>query len=156
MARPEARARIIEDSVTEVNMKVNDDGSINTVSLSNIGTRVMQTGTLVTTDTNPNQVVLSYTVTAGKKLFLQYLSMIGYATTAFTTGQKIGEISLESPAGMPLVKYDVIAQTVGALNKYEQSFNGIPIPSETVIRVVCTPSATASRTWIANFGGFEL
>jgi hypothetical protein len=34
MAREEARARVIEDSDTLTNMKVNDDGSINTVSIS--------------------------------------------------------------------------------------------------------------------------
>jgi hypothetical protein len=133
-----------------------NQSAIPVTPISSIGTRVMLTGTLVTTATTADQVVLTYTVTSGKTLFLQYLTLSGYVTTAFTTGQAVGTISLESPAGTKLITHNFVAQTVGAINKVEQAFNGIPIPAGTVIRVVTTPSAVASRTWVANFGGFEL
>lgn len=73
MAREEARARVIEDSESLVNMKVNDDGSINVVNIAattpDAGTQVIveNFGTIATTSGTDTV----YTITNGTTLTLQ-------------------------------------------------------------------------------------
>lgn len=117
--------------------------------------RVMQTGTLVTTLTTANQVVQTYTVTAGKTFYLQYLTVQARLTVLSATASIMGTISLESPAGTKLYTLTITNPTVSLILPLSVIFQNLPIAAGTVIRVVCTPAAVTSMTWICNFGGFE-
>lgn len=117
-------------------------------------TVVMKTGTLASSAATADQVVVTYTVTAGKTFYVEYFDVTARLTTYAATATNFGDCSLESPAATKL--YTQMVTTTG------QSFpirtvlaEPIPIASGTVVRVVCTPSAATAFTWRANFGGFE-
>src|ERR1700682_609226 len=118
-------------------------------------TNVLKTGTITTTTTTADQVVLTYTVTAGKTFYLEYITF-AHRLSALSGNNNptlLGTISLETPSGTKVHTYDAIhpnyiipGPVIG---------EPIPIAAGTVIRVVCTPAATASTIWRANFGGYE-
>jgi hypothetical protein len=117
-------------------------------------TVVMKTGNLVTTATTADQVILTYTVTSGKTFYLQYLSIDARLTTYATTATWFGAASLQSPSGTKLITDDLSGS--GAVTMPPYTFDEpVPIASGVVINVVCTPGATTSYTWKANFGGYE-
>jgi hypothetical protein len=116
--------------------------------------RVMKTGNLVTTSNSADQVILTYTVTAGKTFYLQYLKIDTRLTSFATTATNFGFASIENPAGSKLLTQIQSGAGITLIPPYY--FNDIPIPAGTVIRVVCTPAAATSYTWQANFGGYEL
>lgn len=142
------------------------DGSGNTlgvnafpviVSLGNTDSKTikMLTGTLVTTSTTADQVVLTYTVTTGKTFYMQYFTMTGYETTLPGNSNPIflGTLSFESPAGTKLFRGDQVspyAQPNGPIFSEPMFFS-----AGTVVRIVVTPSLATSFTWIANIGGYE-
>jgi hypothetical protein len=117
-------------------------------------TKVMKTGTLVTTAVTGDQVILTYTVTSGKTLYLKYLKIDTRLTTFAVTATNFGLASLESPAGTKLLTQMQSGAGITLIPPYLLDL--ITVPSGTVIRVVCTPAAVTSYTWIANFGGYEL
>lgn len=130
---------------------------IGTVSLGNsLGkTNTMKTGTLVTTAVTADQVILTYTVTAGKTFYLEYFDISCRLTTFAATATNFGNFSLESAAGTKL--YTQMASGTGVVSSpiAQTLTEPLPIAAGVVIRVVCTPSATTSFTWVANFGGYE-
>jgi len=117
-------------------------------------TKVMKTGSIVTTAVTADQVILTYTVTSGKTFYLQYLKIDTRLTTFATTATNFGLSSLESAAGTKLLTQ--MQSGAGITLHPPYIFDNIPIASGTVIRVVCTPAATTSYTWQVNFGGYEL
>jgi hypothetical protein len=117
-------------------------------------TKVMKTGNKVTTAVTADQEILTYTVTTGKTLYLQYLKIDTRLTTFAVTATNFGLASLENPSGTKLITQMQSGAGITLIPLY--IFNDIPIPSGTVIRVVCTPSAVTSYTWQANIGGYEL
>lgn len=128
------------------------------VSLGNTTgkTNVLKTGTLVTTATTADQVVLTYTVTAGKTFYLQYFTFIGRLTVIAAGASILGATSLETPSGTKAYTMTWTNPTISLVAPNTVSFcEPIPIAAGTVIRVVCTPAAVTSMTWIANFGGYE-
>jgi len=118
-------------------------------------TVIGKTGNLVTTGSGADQVILTYTVTAGKTLYLQYIDVTARLTTYATTATLFGTASLENPAATKLVT--AMIANAGVINPpYHKEFSEpIPIAAGTVIRIVCTPAAVTSFTWQANFGGYE-
>jgi hypothetical protein len=117
-------------------------------------TVTMKTGSLVTTAATADQVILTYTVTAGKTFYLEYLQVDTRLTTFATTATYFGMASLENPSGTKLITQ--MQAGAGIVAKPPISFTEpLPIAAGTVIRVVCTPSSTTSYTWQANFGGYE-
>lgn len=129
-----------------------------TVSLDNGAgrTSVMKTGTLVTAATTADQVILTYTVTSGKTFFLCYFSQDVRLTAVSATASIIGTVSLETPAGTKVwTSTETNPTTSQTGQKVVAPSDPLPIPSGTVIRWVCTPAATTSMTWVANFGGYE-
>ena len=131
---------------------------IGAVTLGNTLGKVNQlkTGTLTTTATTADQVVLTFTTTAGKTFYVQYLDFEAALTTISATGVALGTISLESAAGTKLITNRLINPTTSEADSRRYYFNEpIPIAASTVIRVVCTPGATTSTIWRANFGGYE-
>ena len=129
---------------------------IGSVSIGNsLGkVNVMRTGALVTTAVTADQVILTYTVTAGKTLYLTYFVVSARLTTFATTATNFGLASLESPAATKLITAMNSGAGITDLPPFTFS-EPIPIAAGTVIRVVCTPGATTSYTWQANFGGYE-
>lgn len=130
---------------------------VGNVSLGNSQDKTVQmkTGSLVTTAVTADQVILTFTVTAGKTFYLQYISVNCRLTTFATTATNFGTYSLESPSGTKLFTGSMMA--AGDRNP-DTLFFAEPIPIATqgvVIRLVCTPSAATSFTWFGSFGGYE-
>lgn len=132
---------------------------IGSVSLGNSTgkTNVMKTGTLVSAATTADQVVLTYTVTTGKTFYLSYWSYEARLTTLSATGAILGACSMESPAGTKLETHTFTNGTTEIVDRFGpvQPAEPQPIASATVIRIVCTPAAATSTTWLASFGGYE-
>jgi hypothetical protein len=117
-------------------------------------TNAMKTGTLATSATTADQVVLTYTVTAGKTFYLAYMGVNGRLTTFAATATLFGACSLESPAGTKLVTTMLAGAGIGDRD-WLPFIEPVPIAAGVVIRIVCTPAAATAMTWQANFGGFE-
>jgi hypothetical protein len=115
---------------------------------------VMKTGTLASSATTADQVILTYTVTAGKTLYLEYVDFWARLTTFAATATLFGSVSIESPAGTKLYTMDIAH--AGNNGNYLLNFTEpIAIAAGVVVRVVCTPAAATAFTWRANFGGYE-
>ncbi|HEX8097835.1 MAG TPA: hypothetical protein VF507_07350 [Pyrinomonadaceae bacterium] len=118
-------------------------------------TVVAKTGALVTTAATADQVLVTYTVTAGKTFYLEYFDVQARLTTYAATATNFGDCALESPAGTKLY-VTIVAHAgsplpLGALSLAEP----LPFAGGSVVRLVCTPSAVTSFTWRGNLGGFE-
>lgn len=124
---------------------------------SNTGkTNVMRTGSLITTATTVDQVVHTYTVTAGRTFYLFYLILLSRLTTLSTTASILGTASLETPSGTKTITLDFVNPTTSDVRPHIVVFpEPVPISAGTVVRVVCTPNAVTSMLWRANFGGYE-
>lgn len=119
-----------------------------------IRTGTLQTGSLTTTTSTANQVVLTYTIPAGITLYLGMVHLMGHlsVTPGSANPINLGTMSLESPAGTKLFTVDLAHPDFrGILLPLPEPF---PIPSGTVLRMVCTPAAATSTLWRVNFGGF--
>ena len=118
---------------------------------------VMKTNTLVTTAVTADQVILTYTVTAGKTFWLEYYAYDTRLTAVSATASILGTISLENPSGTKIFTSTETNPTTSETKMIVITFSEpIPITAGTVIRVVTTPAATTSMTWVANFGGYEI
>lgn len=117
-------------------------------------TAALKLGTLATTAITADQVILTYTVTAGKTFYLQYADFLARLTTYAATATLFGTVSIESPAGTKLYTTELFNAGSGVPSSIGFS-EPIPIAAGVVIRVVCTPAATTAMTWRVNFGGFE-
>jgi hypothetical protein len=129
---------------------------VGSVSLGNsLGKALaMKTGTLASSAVTADQVVVTYTVTAGKTLYVSYWDIGARLTTFAATATNFGDCSLESPAGTKLVT-EMNAGTGVTLPNAITFPEPIPIAAGAVIRVVCTPAATTAMTWRGNLGGYE-
>lgn len=134
----------------------NSSTPVGSVSLGNATnkTTVMKTGTLVTNAVTANQVIVTYTVTAGQTFYLQYLEFRARLTTFAATATNFGTISLENPSGTKLFTTGLFH--AGTADGFSLQFaEPMRVDAGTVIRLVCTPSTTTSYTWFGNFGGYE-
>lgn len=143
------------DSTGKLN--INSISSTVNASLGNTTgkTNVLTTGSVVTTTTTANQVVLTYTVTALKTFYLEYVTFQAYRTTlpGNVNPLLLGTISLETPSGTKVITFDLFHMMINP--NVVQFTEPIPIAAGVVVRVVVTPSAVTSTTWRANFGGYE-
>lgn len=111
-------------------------------------------GTLASTTTTVDQVIVTYTVTANKTFYLQYFDVTARLTTYAATATNFGDCSLESPAGTKL--YTMMVTTTGQSLPVAAEFaEPIPIASATVVRIVCTPSAVTAFNFRGNLVGYE-
>lgn len=124
----------------------------NSTGKTNIG----KTGSLVSTATTADQVILTYTVTTGKTLYLLGWDVAVRLTTIGTTATTFGTASLENPSGTKLNTR--ILAGPGVVSPPSQITLPEPwaISSATVIRIVCTPAAATSYTWQGNLWGYEV
>lgn len=128
---------------------------IGNVSLGNSQGKVVtcKTGTLASSANTADQVILSYTVTAGKTFYVTHLTISARLTTFAATATLFGTASLEI-AGTKQHTWELFhAGNIPAIviEFPEPIFVGAGV----VVRVVCTPSAATAFTWRANFGGYE-
>jgi hypothetical protein len=125
------------------------------VSLGNSNkTPVMKTAELSTTATTANQVILTYTVTAGKTYYVQYFKCTANTQAAAVTATAFGSCSLSING---TVVYTDWLHGDGA-NNYpigEQFSEAIPVSSGQTILIETTPAAATAFFWYGNFGGFE-
>lgn len=130
-----------------------DTGS---VSLgSSIGkTGILRTGTLVTTTTTANQVILTFTVPAGKTFFWSFFTADVRNTAISSTALVQGTFSIRVAGVIGLTQINT-NPTTSATDSYILTVaEPIPFAAGTVIDVVCTPATTTSLTWVANIGGY--
>jgi hypothetical protein len=113
----------------------------------------MTTGSLVTTATTANQVVATYTVTAGKTFMLEYWDMNSRLTTFATTATLMGTWSLQVNG---VTVYTGQMTAAGARFPDQVLLpKPVPVAAGIVVRLVVTPAAATSMTWQGNFGGYE-
>ena len=118
---------------------------------------VMQTGTLVTTAVTANQVMLTYTVTAGKNLFIEYIDIQSRLTVPSATATVLGPVIMQMN-GITVYTTGFVNPTTSdsGSQTVRLSFSEpIPLAASLVIRFLVTPAAATSMTWIANFAGYE-
>ncbi len=137
-------------------LAVNSDGSL-LVNTAITKTSVLKTGTLVTTAITAGQTIVTYTVSAGKNFYLDYLDIQGRLTAVSATASILGAVTL-SIGGVPSHTSSFVNPTTSDAGSQAVriSFSEpIPISTGTVVSLTVTPNAVTSMTWIGNFGGFE-
>jgi len=117
-------------------------------------TVVMKTGSLTTTATTADQIILTYTVTAGKTLYLEYVGVGASLTTASNSNDILGLASFENPSGTKVL--GDYRQWPGHGPGVYPFSDPLPVAAGTVIRWVTTPAGASSRIWVGNFGGYEV
>lgn len=124
-------------------------------NLPTVQSNACKSGTLASTANTANQVIATYTVTAGKTLFLQYLCANVRLTTFAATATNFGTVSL-LVNDVATLTWTVVAGP-GVLNSplYMELPLTIPFQVGTVLKVVCTPSAATAFTWDASLCGIE-
>lgn len=116
---------------------------------------VLKSNQLTTTAVTANQVVLTYTVTALKTMFLEYLDLQARLTAVSATASILGTIALRI-GGVVVYQADFVNPTTSDVCPIDLSFaEPLPIAAGTVIDIVVTPAAVTSMKWTGNFGGFE-
>ncbi len=142
-------AKALKTDSSAVTQPVSVDRSNRTV--------ILRTNTIVTTAVTADQVVLTYTVTIGKTLWLAYYAYDTRLTVLSATASILGTMSLELPSGTKGFTSSETNPTTSQTAMRILNFSEpIPVTSGTTVRVVCTPAAVTSMTWIGNLGGYEL
>lgn len=138
------------------NQAAASNNPIGTVSLGNsLGkTNIGKPGTLATSAATADQVVVTYTVTAGKTFYLSWFACNARLTTFAATATLFGTCSLESPAGTKLLTTIIAGPGIGDRD-YLPLPEPIPIAAGVVVRIVTTPAAATAMTWQGNMGGYE-
>lgn len=116
-------------------------------------TTIGKTATLVTSSNSNDQVILTYTVTAGKTFYLEGFDWKTAKTTVDTTAATYGTISLETPSGTKIQTW--IARDAGTDSFARFFAEPLPIPAGAIIRFVVTPANNTSYTWVTNLIGYE-
>lgn len=116
---------------------------------------VLVTGTLASSAVTADQQILTYTVTAGKTLWLELVEVNVRLTTFATTATSFGIASF-AVNGTKKQTFNVIAGP-GVLNSplYLEFPEALPFQAGDVLTIVCTPSAVTAFTWEANIAGYE-
>ncbi len=114
------------------------------------------TAALTTTATTADQVILTYTVTNGKTLYLLGAVLGARLTVLSATASILGTCSIETPSGTKILTVDFDNATSEFSDRQDVALaKPIPIASGVVIRVVCTPAAATSMLWRATLIGYE-
>jgi len=138
MAREEARARVIEDSETLVNMRVNDDGSINSKNgYASLWPQFAASDTFTDVDSDDpgtgNEVMLIRNPSgSGKRM---YISKLVFAVYRFATSEVVVEI-FANPT---------ISSTGSSVTSTTTNLGSGDSPSGLIYRA---PTATANGTRI--------
>lgn len=155
-ASTEATLAALSAKVTAVNTAAVTQaaGSAISIGTSSGKTLVLKTGSLATSATTADQVVLTYTVTAGKTLYLTGYSLQARLTTFAATATLFGQAYLETPSGTKGQTFDLSGPGTCLIDTVTFA-EPLPIAAGQVVRIVCTPAATTGMTWKANLSGYE-
>lgn len=120
-------------------------------------TNVLKTGNLTTTAVTANQVVLTYTVTAGKTLYLEYIDIAARLTAPSATASVLGTLIIQIGGVTVYTASFVNPTTSDAGSQAVRISVGEPIPiaAAVVVSFLTTPAAVTSMLWSANFVGYE-
>jgi ribosomal protein L30E len=115
---------------------------------------ILATGALASSAGTADQVILTYTVPAGKTFYLSYFEANVKLTTFATTATDFGPVSLRQNG---VKKLTFMNAGPGVLNApvYVELPDALPFQAGDVLTVVCTPTAVTPFTWEANIAGFE-
>lgn len=119
-----------------------------------LNSNILKAGAKVTTATTANQVILTYTVPAGKTFNLSYLEANVRLTTFAATATLFGSLSLRVNGAIGLT---FTAAGAGILSSpvYVELPDALPLQAGDLVEVVCTPAAATSMAWESNMAGFE-
>lgn len=120
-------------------------------------TAVLKTGQLTTTAVTAGQVVLTYTVSAGKTLYLEYIDLQARLTVPAATASVLGAAIVQI-GGVTVYNGTFVNPTTSDSGSQAIRLffaEPIPIAAASVIAVQTTPAAVTSMLWTANFGGYE-
>jgi hypothetical protein len=119
-------------------------------------TAVLKTGQLTTTAVT--QVTpLTYTVTAGKTFYLEYLDFVGRLTVPSATASVLGTVIVQI-GGVTVYTGTFVNPTTSDCGSQAVRLmftEPIPIATATALAILATPAAVTSMLWTANFGGYE-
>ncbi len=105
------------------------------------------TGSLASSANTADQVIATYTVPKDKTFFLQQATVDARLTTYATTATLYGTVSLELPSGTKVITADVFNAGQNRPVDLVRVAEPIPIAGGTVVRIVCTPSASTAFSW---------
>lgn len=127
------------------------------LSISAAGKTVVQRSGSLTTTAVGGFTILTYTVTAGKTLFLEYIDIQARLTVLSAVASILGLSSVIIGAGTAYTASFVNPTTSDAGSQAIRiTFSeAIPIPAGTIITFSAGTAAATSMLWIANFGGYE-
>lgn len=127
---------------------------IGQISLGNTAkTAKVLTGSLTTTAVTANQVVFTYTVSAGKTLYIESFDLNVHTTAANTTAVAYGAVTLLINGS---VVWSGFLEGTGAASTVSTQFGEpIPVPAGEVVSWEATPAAVTSWVWNGNVGGYE-
>lgn len=131
---------------------------IGSVSLGNSTGKTLRSvaGSLTTTAVTADQVIATYTVTAGTTFYLAAVAWVVRLTTLSATASVLGTISLEMPSGTKRITLTKTNPTTSFIVPDVLPFSEpLPLAAASVIRCVCTPAATTSMLWNASIVGYE-
>lgn len=134
---------------------INTEIGIVSLGSSSGKTNVGATGTLASTAATADQVVVTYTVTAGKTLHITGFDLTARLTAFAATATDFGDFSLETPSGTKLYTQRAAGQGIVASPLGALFAEPISVPAGTVVRIVCTPSGVTPFTWRGNILGYE-
>jgi hypothetical protein len=153
-------AKTVSEATRAVNFGITDDGAYAPIKVSDGGAIVTcstplspncQTNELITSSSDADQVIVSYT--PSKSFVLSGWS--SYVWSEMTSYSMVfGKVSLESPAGTKLYTSQLTSMGLGKdIVILGQS---ITLPANQTIRLVCSPSSPVnSQTWQGNLIGLS-
>lgn len=113
-------------------------------------------GTLTTSATTANQVVVTHTVTAGKTFYLCGFSLNKVASAAGAISAAGGRMALQAN-GADIDQSAAPASATAVIDWVRQYSVAFPIATAgQVVRLVVTPSANTSTVWAGRLIGIEL
>lgn len=129
-------------------------GNSVSIGTSTNKTNVLKTGALTSSATTADQVIVTYTVTAGKTYYVTGFDVSARLSTFAATATLFGAVSLETPSGTKVYTIDMAGSGIDRTNTVTFS-EPIPIAAAAVIRIVTTPGAATSMAWKGNIQGYE-
>lgn len=130
--------------------------TVGSVSLGNSTGKVNKstTGTLTSTAVTANQTILTYTVTAGKTLYLEEFDCGVSLNSAAATQTQFGTCSLSINGTIVWTQFYKGPGSGSFMSPVTYS-EPIPVAAGQVVLIETTPSAATSFLWYGNIGGYE-
>lgn len=129
---------------------------------------VREKGRIVTDSTTPNQLILSHRVRAGEILNVKAFAFKGRLAVYAPTPTVLGNWSIEVGVGNKILTQQATNESRILPHPFNYQVTEffdeppiyilqepLPVPPNTVIRFVCTPSSTVNMVWVVKIVGDE-